>query len=94
MDLGSKRSPLGAARAACFEQLADVFASCGAIKRTVAGIYDLRRLQIKRSGRLGQRAVLALDCCPSILLFVQVTSFFVNYQRVIHKILEYVSLTL
>ena len=22
------------------------------------------------SGRLGQRAVLALDCCPSILLFV------------------------
>jgi hypothetical protein len=36
---------------------------------TVAGIYDLRRLQIKRSGRLGQRAVLALDCCPSILLY-------------------------
>ena len=31
---------------------------------TVAGIYHLRRLQIKRSGRLGQRAVLALDCCP------------------------------
>ena len=42
---------------------------------TVAGIYDLRRLQIKRSGRLDQRAVLALDCCPSILLFVQVTKF-------------------
>ena len=40
---------------------------------TVAGIYDLRRLQIKRCGRLGPRAVLALDCCPSILLFVQVT---------------------
>ena len=28
---------------------------------TVAGIYDLRRLQIKRCGRLGQRAVLASD---------------------------------
>ena len=37
---------------------------------TVAGIYDLRRLQIKRCGRLGPRAVLALDCCPNILLFV------------------------
>ena len=36
---------------------------------TVAGIYDLRRLQIKRCGRLGPRAVLALDCCPSLLLF-------------------------
>ena len=31
---------------------------------TAAGIYELRRLQIKRCGRLGQRAVLALDCCP------------------------------
>ena len=31
---------------------------------SVAGIYDLRRLHIKRCGRLGQRAVLALDCCP------------------------------
>ncbi len=31
---------------------------------SVAGIYDLRRLQIKRCGRLGQRAVLTLDCCP------------------------------
>ena len=27
---------------------------------------DLRRLQIKRSGRLGPRAVLALDCCVYI----------------------------
>ena len=36
------------------------------IRGTVAGIYDLRRLQIKRCGRLGQRAVLALDCCLSI----------------------------
>ena len=33
---------------------------------TVAGIYDLRRLQIKRCGRLGLRAVLALDCCPNM----------------------------
>ena len=30
---------------------------------TVAGMYGIRRLQVKRSGRLGQRAVLALDCC-------------------------------
>ena len=30
---------------------------------TVAGIYRLRWLQIKRSGRLGSGAVLALDCC-------------------------------
>ena len=37
---------------------------------TIAGIYELRRLQIKRCGRLGPRAVLALDCCPNILLFV------------------------
>ena len=32
----------------------------------IAGIYDLRRLQIKRCGRLDPRAVLALDCCPNI----------------------------
>ena len=32
------------------------------MKCTVAGIYDLRRLQIKRSRRLVPRAVLALDC--------------------------------
>ena len=32
---------------------------------TAAGIYELRCLQIKRCGRLGQKAVLALDCCPS-----------------------------
>ena len=32
---------------------------------TAAGIYELRRLQIKRCVRLDQRAVLALDCCPS-----------------------------
>ena len=36
------------------------------IRGTVAGIYALLRLQIKRCGRLGQRAVLALDCCLSI----------------------------
>lgn len=29
---------------------------------TIAGKYDLRRLLINRSGRLGPRAVLALDC--------------------------------
>ena len=33
-------------------------------KSTVAGMYDLRRLQIKRCGRLGVKAVLALACCP------------------------------
>ena len=33
-------------------------------RSTVAGMYDLRRLQIKRCGRLGVKAVLALDCCP------------------------------
>ena len=32
-------------------------------RSTVAGIYDLRRLQFKRCGRLGLKAVLALDCC-------------------------------
>ena len=42
-------------------------------KVTVAGIYDFRRLQIKRCGRLGLRAVLALDYCPSITRNVQVT---------------------
>ena len=30
VDLCSEREPFGAARAACFEQLAGVFASCGA----------------------------------------------------------------
>jgi len=35
-----------------------------------AGIYALRLLQIKRCGRFDQRAVLALDCCPNIILFV------------------------
>ena len=30
---------------------------------TVAGIYALRQLQFKRSGRLDLKAVLALDCC-------------------------------
>jgi len=33
------------------------------IKSTVAGIYALRQLQFKRSGRLDLKAVLALDCC-------------------------------
>ena len=33
------------------------------IRGTVAGIYGIRRLQVKRSGRLSARAVLALDCC-------------------------------
>ena len=33
------------------------------MKCTVAGIYHLRRLQIKRCWRLDPRAVLALDCC-------------------------------
>ena len=42
---------------------------------TVAGIYDLRRLQIKRCGRLGLRAVLALDCCPVITRNVHMELF-------------------
>ena len=33
---------------------------------TVAGIYGIRRVQVKRSGRLDARAVLALDCCRLI----------------------------
>ena len=32
VDLCNEREPFGVARAACFEQLAGVFASCGAIK--------------------------------------------------------------
>ena len=32
-------------------------------RRTAVGIYALRLLQLKRSGRLGQKAVLALACC-------------------------------
>ena len=35
------------------------------IKSTVAGIYALRQLQFKRSGRLDLKAVLALDCCST-----------------------------
>ena len=42
---------------------------------TVAGIYDLRRLQIKRCGRLGPRAVLALDCCPVVTRNVHMELF-------------------
>ena len=41
----------------------------------VAGIYNLRRLQIKRCGRLGLRAVLALDCCPVITRNVHMELF-------------------
>ena len=33
------------------------------IRGTVAGIYGIRRLQVKRSGRLAPRVFLALDCC-------------------------------
>ena len=33
------------------------------LRRTAVGIYALRLLQPKRSGRLGPRAVLALGCC-------------------------------
>ena len=46
-----------------------IFIYCLLDTVTVAGVYDLRRLQIKRCGRLGPRTVLALDCCPSLLLF-------------------------
>ena len=34
---------------------------------TVAGIYVLRQLQFKRSGRLDLKAVLALDCCSTAI---------------------------
>ena len=34
---------------------------------TVAGIYGLRQLQFKRSGRLDLKAVLALDCCSTAI---------------------------
>ena len=34
---------------------------------TVAGIYALRQLQFKRSGRLDLKAVLALDCCSTAI---------------------------
>ena len=34
---------------------------------TVAGIYALRQLQFKRSGRLDLKAVLALDCCSIVI---------------------------
>ena len=37
------------------------------IKSTVAGIYALRQLQFKRSGRLDLKAVLALDCCSIVI---------------------------
>jgi len=37
------------------------------IKSTVAGIYALRQLQFKRSGRLDLKAVLALDCCSIVV---------------------------
>ena len=42
---------------------------------TAAGIYELRRLQIKRCGRLSQRAVLALDCCLVITRNVHMALF-------------------
>lgn len=33
------------------------------LRRTAVGIYALRLLQLKLSGRLSQKAVLALGCC-------------------------------
>ena len=45
---------------------------------TVAGIYELRRLQIKRCGRLDPWAVLALDCCPNITRNVHMELFFIK----------------
>ena len=33
------------------------------LRRTAVGIYALRLLQLKSSGRLSPRAVLALGCC-------------------------------
>ena len=48
---------------------------------TAAGIYELRRLQIKRCGRLGQRAVLALDCCPQNGVGHKEGAFVANLQK-------------
>ena len=44
-------------------------------KVTVAGIYAIRRLQIKRCGWLDPRAVLALDSCPVVTRSVQIAIF-------------------
>ena len=49
---------------------------------TAAGIYELRRLQIKRCGRLGQRAVLALDCCLVITRNVHMALFMEIYHHI------------
>ena len=48
------------------------------VKCTGGGIYTLHRLQIKRSGRLDQKAVLALDCCPSITQNVHMKLSYAN----------------
>ena len=67
------RAALGLSCGACFEELACVFASSGALYEDIAdavtavGVYGLRLLQIKRCGRLDPKAVLALDCCPLLL---------------------------
>ena len=38
-------------------------ASIRSMVTVILGAQPIRRLQVKRSGRLGARAVLALDCC-------------------------------
>ena len=58
--LGSEAVVAGMRKAS----LVEILLEKGGFGDTAAGIYFLRLLQIKRCGRLGQRAVLALACCP------------------------------
>ena len=48
VDLCSKRSPLGVARAVCFEQLAGVFASCGALQSFTFALNDSADALVER----------------------------------------------
>jgi len=61
---------------------------------TVAGIYDLRRLQIKHCGRLDLKAVLALDCCPPITPIVQVTAITIIIFRQLNSWYEILTVSL
>ena len=42
----------------------DTAVGAGSCAGNAAGMGAVRLLQVKRCGRLGQRAVLALACCP------------------------------
>ena len=60
------KSARGPVKILCCAQDDSVGACISVTRGTVAGKYGIRRLQVKRSGRLGQRAVLTLACCLSI----------------------------